>query len=928
MKNTIKYTISLFTICISLFSSAQIPIPPVMVDGSQPWTAGSINITNTDKIVYYNSTTLSANLTLNPSKEVRLQPGAIAGNFNSQGGFHAYVSPSSIDVVSFNPNGWENIPKYERFELGVKLPTNIQSMIDNFLNGLSGINPYDPSQIQVECSFNNGAYTRYGFYYRNFITQNNMWIEQPTDYKFRIRIAPEQVVSNKAIIKIYVQGVLIETLERYFQAMDNNDPGHLNVSSNGNLLKLQHSNGKMFFGVGQNIPYAIGLNNAPCRDMTNGSCACPDSYENQRSYLNDLANNGGNFTRIRIQSDNNAVEWSYRPLLTTDPDIDLNIPLSKYLNNYDVNQRYMWEMDKTFKVMEDRGIYAILSLLNDQNYSMYTGYTSDSAHTWKGSPYSSILGKDLNACKNFFSDATAKSYYKKQLYYIMARWGYSKSLAIWQLINETANVANNIAGGSSHMIENDATFSSQVANWVCEMQYYLQQYYPLKPVNTGFVSDKPLKNIIDYSCQNVWSSNLYVTHIDEDKHYRDEDFNARASPSINSYFPSGKPFFWGELGMGDGINFIDAKSDRSFHNAIWASTFTGGISNGLYWKDWEQNFGINHRYNFRALRAFTDMIDFSQRLEPYKEFAKLNGKEIKTWWMRNTAKNYIVGWTKNNSANWTQELSGFSINDQQTIMNRIQYSAANVESSYITYSNTFDPPTKITGLLPSTSYKIKIYNTYDNANEIEVKTEYSDLNGTLTFKRTMYPYINDPFNPDYAFIIKPNSSWKVANNEVNITDTVYASTEDTIKLSSAYISKKSDYKYSWNNNSYSKQDSTLFVNYANEGVYNLNMEAKNLRTDTVIRHNFILLVSNKNLEKALNDVSVYPVPANNYVNVFYNSDIIKNPSITCTDILGKNVEISQQELYKFDVSHLKNGVYFIKFEYSRGQKTFKINVIH
>ncbi|MCZ8284173.1 MAG: hypothetical protein O9353_01850, partial [Bacteroidia bacterium] len=194
----------------------------------------------------------------------------------------------------------------------------------------------------------------------------------------------------------------------------------------------------------------------------------------------------------------------------------------------------------------------------------------------------------------------------------------STSMAMWQMINETAHVAGTKA--VKDPIKYDSQFNTNVKNWICDMKFYLQQMYPLHPATTGFIS--PTNSVsIAYNCLNVWSSNAYGTYIDSASGtYRDDNFNQRGniqlgsmSSNVAGYFPNYKPFFWGELGLADGINIIDRKSDREFHNTVWATTFMGGISNGLYWNDWDQKKGVNHRHNFIALRNFVNMIDFSQR---------------------------------------------------------------------------------------------------------------------------------------------------------------------------------------------------------------------------------------------------------------------------------------------------------------------------
>lgn len=903
-----------------------------------------------DDVNFYGKIKNSAQVDIKPEHEILFGDGAEITNFSNSGYLYARIEPKQIDIASFSTNSSNGDPwsvfKYDKFELGLTLPSNITSQIQDYLNGNNGLNPYDPNQIKIQCDFTNSGntYTRYGFYYRDFTTQNNKWIEQSTDYIYRVRFAPPEVGSWGINIKVYVNGVLLETAYRYFNVFNSQNPGHLKMA-NGNLLKLQHENGKMFFGVGQNIPFAMGLNNNPCIDMTYGSCACHDAYERQRSWINDLANNGGNFTRIRIDAESNPVEWGYVPLLTTDPPKNPNESLLKYLNNYDINQRYMWELDKTFNTLESRKVYAILCILEDQNYSILNAYSNNQNYLWANSPYSALLGNNLGGCKNFFSDPSAKDYFKKQLFYIMARWGYSTSLAMWEMINETVNVANSLYQSNNHEIDNDASFNTDVKNWICDMKYYLetlgqsQASYPWHPTTTGFVSSNNAKNIA-YDCLNVWSSNSYVTYIDSASgKYRDEDFDSRANAllgannaNIAGYFPNYKPFFWGELGIADGANVIDKRSDRPFHNTIWASTFTGGISNGLYWNDFEQSLGTNHRSNFIALKAFTDMIDFTQRLEPFKskDFGAngLNNREIHTWWMRNTAKNYVVGWTKNNSANWTQDLQYFPYSDQQIVLNKTYFN--NNVDEYTCFSTNQNPETSITGLLGSTKYKIKIYNTYNNANEIEVKTATSNGSGKLTFRRTMYSYVNDPFNADYAFIIRPKSSWRMANNNVlTINDTIYATTLDTLNISSNFVASNSKYEINWDiTDEQHAHDSILSINYPNEGTYSVNLEATSAENDTIINHNFIIIISDKVIEKELDKISLYPIPANNFVYLYYNNEIIKNPKITCVDMLGREQEFSQVDLFKFNTSNLLDGIYIIKFKYSNNEKIFKINITH
>lgn len=923
-----RYIIILF--CLSgLFTHGQQLYPPITID-STAWTIENIRLDNAETFIYKISSTQTSDVELKAAAEIVMSPDAVAGSYVNEGQFHAVIAPEAMSVVSFHPNGWYNIPRYSKLELGIKLPATIQNQINAFLNGQPGLNPYDPDQVKVECVFNGGAHTRYGFYYRDYSVQNNAWVEQPTDYTFRIRLAPEVLYGYKADIKLYINGVVTETVTRYFGTDNSGNKGHLQLA-NGNLLKLQYSNGDVFFGIGQNVAYpipdSIGLN---CAGGPTGKCNTPYTFQKQRDYLIDLADNGGNFTRVRLDALNMLCEWPYRQELNTDP-APPNKPLSSYLTNYNDNQRYLWEYDRTFETMENKGIKTVLCLLQDQAFSVDGAYDPYHQYTWNNNPYSTITGNTLAGCKAFFTNPQSIATYRKWMYYVQARYGYSTCIAMWQIINETANVASSYA--QKHAID-DHSFFIDVQNWVHDNKFILEQQYPSRPVTTGFVSDT--NQLTQTYNLNVYSSNSYHGYTNQNK-YEDPDYEARTNAMIETgsgYFDQYKPFFWGELGIGDSAVIMDKKSDRCFHNAVWASTFTGGISSGLYWNDWEQRYGVNHRKNFQALRAFTDMIDFSQRLEPgkNKDFGVgplYNEREIHTWWLKNAAKNFIAGWTKNNSANVFQDLGNLtqSERDQVVLSTRIyEYTIA----QYTCFSTNQNPETVIEGLLPLTNYRIKVYNTYDNANEEDVFTSSSNGNGKLSFRRTMPWYIDNPFNPDYAFIIKPASSWRMSTNgEITATDTIYTSTIDTVTLKSVFTKESKPYDYSWSGSVYDLNNKTdhVQVNYQKEGSYIVDMNAR-LTGDTSVSQRFYIVVSDKAITNDLNKVIVYPNPANNFVYLYYDAESLRNPKISCIDMLGKEYQFDQLEQFKYNTSMLPNGIFLIKFKNGDYEKIFKINVVH
>lgn len=191
--------------------------------------------------------------------------------------------------------------------------------------------------------------------------------------------------------------------------------------------------------------------------------------------------------------------------------------------------------------------------------------------------------------------------------------------------------------------------------------------------------------------------------------------------------------------------------------------------------------------------------------------------------------------------------------------------------------------------------------------------------------------IHDPFNPDYAFIAKPSSSWRISqNNEISACDTIYITTADTAILQSRFVNKNKDYEFNWSG---SLQDLNLKgsfarVGYAREGNFIVDMEAKANQGDTSITNRFYIIVTDAGISHNIEKASVYPNPANNFVYPYYDEETIKSPIISCVDILGKEFKIDRLEANKFDTSTLINGLYFIRVKNGNYEKIIKINVIH
>src|ERR1043165_6870322 len=221
-------------IFVGMVSLAYGQIPNNLVNpGLDPFTSGNKTYSGNNITLGNPGYKISsnANIQLKAKFEIAVGDGFEATNLTASGEAHLFTDPNILDIASFHANGFTGIPQYDRFEIGVILPKNIQDQIDNFLSTGVGINPYDPNQIKVYCGYtpvgSSNTYWRNGFYYHDFGVQANSWVEQSTPYKFRIRFAPPTVGDYDAMVFIDVNNQLITGSGLQLNVVSTSNPGFL-----------------------------------------------------------------------------------------------------------------------------------------------------------------------------------------------------------------------------------------------------------------------------------------------------------------------------------------------------------------------------------------------------------------------------------------------------------------------------------------------------------------------------------------------------------------------------------------------------------------------------------------------------------------------------------------------------------------------------
>lgn len=535
---------------------------------------------------------------------------------------------SNIPIAFFMEEADGKVKQYEKLEIGIDLPDDAKKLISNFIQKGNGMNPFDPSQLDIRAFFmyvdtdksiasstsdkKIKLIERSAFYYEEFITKNDnprlkhgYWEQDSTSFNFRIRFAPDKLGWWTCTINIFANNELLHTLPSFdFLCVPGNSDGFINgISENKRLLQFE--NGKNFFGIGQNIPIA-DLNNAvKPGGLSKFKSQPPHGFDLQRSYIKELAENGGNLIRIMNGEWADAIEW-------------------EKLNDYSMNMNVAWEQDRTFDLCLEKNVYLLWTLQYHAALMYHNPFGNDEL-AWPSSPYHLQLGIEIP--EDFFTNTEAIKFYQYKLRYQLSRWGYSRMIAGLQLVNELNEMAADPKNISVHPYFTDSTFRNKVGKWFLTMKNYLQEdlkYDFLVGSSftgdlSGFVVDDPVMKISDFNAYHPYGEN------------RNRNVGARfggmnITPGYGVFKRYQKPTIIGEMGVWE-TEFLYECHENEFHTDLWATTFMGGWAGGLHWHNWEDNFKMNLRKNFFGLHTFLKNVNFTEIEWTPKRFPEKNINE-------------------------------------------------------------------------------------------------------------------------------------------------------------------------------------------------------------------------------------------------------------------------------------------------------------
>ena len=336
--------------------------------------------------------------------------------------------------------------------------------------------------------------------------------------------------------------VASESAPATFKSVAGKLQGFLHVRDNWTLV---YDNGEPFRGVGINLCWE-----SRTKDDSKFFSALHEQHDrfNFDAMLPDFAQNGGNFTRMWI--------------------CDWNFPIDRQtgFNNhrYTETTEYMNEsacarLDHVVNLAEDLDIKIML-----------------------------CMGQgNVVADRGFFTKEESKVRYRNYLRYIVARWGYSPAIAMWEFFNEIDNVQHNAPDG--------VIPAADIVAWHDEMSTYLAGIDPFQHIRTTSISHRDLEGLNDLKNIDINQKHIYnATHV--------------VPETIDAYVAKhNKHYIVGEVGYewDWSKNFDDFADgmEMDFRRAFWYGLFSQtSLTPMTWWWEWfDEHKTIPYMKNARLI---------------------------------------------------------------------------------------------------------------------------------------------------------------------------------------------------------------------------------------------------------------------------------------------------------------------------------------
>lgn len=742
-----------------------------------------------------------------------------------------YVAPKPYSIVTMDSlNDAENwslawmkqpgeslvAQTFSKIEIGVSLPRSIHEKVEAFFNesvrANIRLNPFNRNDLSIEASFSKDdklMHVSHAFYYEEYIQdlEHNSWIRDTSAYNFRIRFAPGEVGKYSARIAIKSKGEKTFYKEFEFEVEHSTNPGYLEIGSNGKHMRFSGTK-ESFVGVGQEIPWPYWEDWFHMEKPIG-----PKTVQPIHTALAKFDEGGGNYTRFVAAPWFMLLEW-------------------EALGNYQPRLGQAWEFDRMIDYCEEKEIYFMFCALlhtplqsrSDKDADLFPGVRWETYCYNDEDRFPAEIAHErpigIDKAIEYYSNPIANDHAKNYFRYLVSRYGYSTSLAGWQVMSEIDETAEyrDIETKDSTLDRSENRL--HVRNWVNAMSTYMRDdLMDQHLISVAIIGGKGYsKNLWDPELYNLPNIDFYGFH---DYMFENKPSNGktRNRNSLNRFssvnalsigyqndsisYPGyqNKLYIYDEFGHYLAIPKPSGKDDRvdptvDFNNCadfmfkqdLWFTFSVGCAVSGLDWWNHDQSprQEMWAKY-FPAVINFASSIDFeavdyttvreikgidmiAQRWPTTeKEIKRSNSKPYKkddlleAYTQVSSDQAQAFGWMTNRSVHW------YNMKEEYPCLNKLVNGTEPYSIPYLYPPMDDDKPEtpldipedtyyiKVFHLLKRTKYEIQFYNTL-NGTILTTQIARSNGNGIL---KIYAPDLKVKDNPDVAYkILVSGATWK------------------------------------------------------------------------------------------------------------------------------------------------------------------------
>ena len=483
------------------------------------------------------------------------------------------VSHGTAQIVRVTSNAME-IPLYGMCELTIVLSASYD-------------NPFDPEQVDLTAEFTTPSgktVTVPGFFYQPYTNRNEgdeakrPLLDGNGPPCWKVRFAPTEPGKHTYLVRLQnhfgdVRGD-VKSAPGSFVAVASEAPGFIRVSKTDGRY-FQFDNGKPFFAIGQNLQ-----NDWPV-------------YKHSRL----LAQGGANCARVWTFCHWTWLEWTFK-----EGGFKWAGPgdwMRSYAGAGKYNQRIAWIADHHLEQWARDGIFVMLCMGNGTGGGELSASKEARYDSWGGNPYNIANGGFLDTPAKFWTDERARKLYKQRLRYIVARWGYSRSIWAWEFWNELGAA------------------TPEIVAWHKEMAQYLRDTDP----NRHLITTSTWEGNADKFAA-MWD--LKEMDFTQSHHYGALTammpriaLHLARWPKPHIIGEGGGPEPETEAGEASGKKLALDPDGTEFHNSLWAPVMSGAAGTTLSWWWRDRIEPRNLFFHYRAVASFVRDVPWHDgRLRP------------------------------------------------------------------------------------------------------------------------------------------------------------------------------------------------------------------------------------------------------------------------------------------------------------------------